>query len=381
MPRAIPRDPIYRRRRYSAEIIEQCVRWYITYRLSYRDLVAIEAERGVAVSHTTILRWVQRYVPEYERRWARFSRPPGQSWRMDETQVAVRGQPHWLYRAVDRNGKSVHSLLCVDRTIESAKAFFQAAVARPECRWPVTINLDGNAATYQSLRQLSREDPRWKAVTVRANRYLNNRVEQDHRAVKQRCASMLGLKGFGSAEVTFRGIELAHRIRKGQFHLPTAGQCPTPSLLKLWDFALRLPGDRELPAECGAPLTHQSSANGLRPRHRRARKAWPRRFPLKVPYGRGLYLLVTPSGGRGWRFRYRYHGKQTTLSLGPYPYVSVQTATMRHLAARQWLASGVDPAARKSELHRLSPVPKWARSAPTRPLGVRASHSPDAALP
>ena len=192
MPRASPRDPIYRRRRYSPEVIELWVRWYITYRLSYRDLVAMTAEQGTAVSHTTIMRWVQRYVPEYERRCARFSRSTGQSWRMDETEGVIGGQPHWLYRAVDRNGKSIHSLLCENRTIESAKAFFQSAVTRAEVLWPVTVNLDGNAATHQSLRQLGREDPRWKGVTVRANRDLNNLIEQDHRAIKQRCAPMLG---------------------------------------------------------------------------------------------------------------------------------------------------------------------------------------------
>ena len=98
----VARDPIYRGRRFSAETIELCVRWYITYRLSYRDLVAMMAERGIVVSHTTIMRWVLRYVPEYERRWARFARSPGSSWRMDETAVSVRGGRHYLYRAVDR---------------------------------------------------------------------------------------------------------------------------------------------------------------------------------------------------------------------------------------------------------------------------------------
>ena len=92
---------IVRRRRYSSEVIELCVRWYITYRLSYRDLVAMMAERRVAVSHTTILRWVLKYVPEYEHRWARFARPPARSWRMDETEVVLGALPHWLYRAVE----------------------------------------------------------------------------------------------------------------------------------------------------------------------------------------------------------------------------------------------------------------------------------------
>ena len=52
---------------FDAEVIELCVRWYISYRLSYRDLVEIMAERGIQVAHTTILRWVLRYVPEYEK--------------------------------------------------------------------------------------------------------------------------------------------------------------------------------------------------------------------------------------------------------------------------------------------------------------------------
>jgi DDE superfamily endonuclease len=116
MPQAVSRDAIYYRRRYSPELIEQCVRWYLTYRLSYRDLTALMAEREVSVSHTTIMRWVRHYVPEYERRWSRFSKPIHSSWRMDETSVSVGGRWNYLYRAVDRSGKSVHSLLREDRT-------------------------------------------------------------------------------------------------------------------------------------------------------------------------------------------------------------------------------------------------------------------------
>src|SRR5882757_7921989 len=98
MTKPIGRDTIYRCRRFSAETIELCVRWYITYRLSYRDLTAMMAERDVIVSHTTIMRWVLRYAPEYECRWARFSKPPGESWRMDETAVSVRGGRHLARR-------------------------------------------------------------------------------------------------------------------------------------------------------------------------------------------------------------------------------------------------------------------------------------------
>jgi transposase-like protein len=176
MPRATPRDPIYRRRRFSVDVIEVCVRWYITYRLSYRDLAAMMAERGVSVTHTTIMRWVLRYVPEYERRWARFARPVGSSWRMDETSVSIRGGPHYLYRAVDREGKSVDSLLCSERTTEAAQAFFRKAVATPGVGWPRTINLDGYTASHRAVRLLGQEDDRWQSVVVRDRRYLNNIV-------------------------------------------------------------------------------------------------------------------------------------------------------------------------------------------------------------
>jgi transposase-like protein len=84
MTKAVARDPIYRRRRFQSELIELCVRWYLTCRLSYRDLVEMMAVRGVTVSHSTILRWVQRYVPEFEKRWDRYARRVHSSWRMDE---------------------------------------------------------------------------------------------------------------------------------------------------------------------------------------------------------------------------------------------------------------------------------------------------------
>jgi transposase-like protein len=147
MPRAATRDLIYHRHRYAPEVIELCVRWYLTYRLSYRDFCAMMAERNVDVTHTTIMRWVHRFVPELERRWSRYSTLPNSSWRMDETSVSVRGRWHYLYRAVDRNGKSVHSLLCTGRTIDSAQAFFRQATQVAAPGWPRKINLDGNAGS------------------------------------------------------------------------------------------------------------------------------------------------------------------------------------------------------------------------------------------
>jgi transposase-like protein len=117
----------------------------------------------------------------------------------------------------------------------AAEEFFRQAVARQRS-WPSKINLDGNAATHKALLFLRRQDPRWRSVEVRTRRYLNNIVEQDHRAIKRRCASMLGLKSFRTASITFAGVELAHRIRKRQFSI--GGGTQKPSLKHLWEQAL-----------------------------------------------------------------------------------------------------------------------------------------------
>jgi transposase-like protein len=251
MTKAIARDPIYRRRRFQSAIIELCVRWYLTYRLSYRDLVEMMAERGVTVSHSTILRWVQRYVPEFEKRWARYARRVHSSWRMDETAVSVRGGAHYLYRAVDKHGKTVDSLLCADRSELAARAFLSKALKTHQPRWPRKVNLDGNAASHRALCLLRHENPRWRSVVVRSRRYLNNIVEQDHRAIKRRCAPMLALKSFRTASVTLAGVELAHRIRKRQFSFGRSGPRRFSSLMHLWARALERPDatpDRGKPA-------------------------------------------------------------------------------------------------------------------------------------
>jgi len=142
------------------------------------------------VSHTTIHRWVIRYVPEFEKRWNRFARPVNTSWRVDETYISIRGKWHFLYRAVDGHGKTVDFLLRPDRSIAAAQAFFRKALSRCLPRWPRNITLDGHKQSHLALRYLRREDPKWKYVQVRSSQYLNNLIEQDHRAIKRRCASM-----------------------------------------------------------------------------------------------------------------------------------------------------------------------------------------------
>src|SRR5689334_14126536 len=102
-------DGLFKGRHFDQEIIVLCVRWYLRYKLSFRDLVEMMAERGLSLAHTTIMRWIQCYVPEFEKRWNRFARPAGRSWRVDETYVKIRGRWTYLYRAVDKEGNTVDS--------------------------------------------------------------------------------------------------------------------------------------------------------------------------------------------------------------------------------------------------------------------------------
>ena len=216
------RPALFRGRHFGDEIIVLCVRWYLRYSLSYRDLKEIMAERNLSVDHTTIWRWVQRYAPEFEKRWRRFAWAVGRSWRVDETYVKIRGKWCYLYRAVDRTGRTVDFRLSATRNVAAAKAFFRKAI-KSQRRCPQTITLDGYAASHRAVRELKTDGLLPAETKLRSSKYLNNLIEQDHRGVKQRIAVMLGFKGFRNAAITIAGIELLHRIRKGQFRLGRLG--------------------------------------------------------------------------------------------------------------------------------------------------------------
>jgi transposase-like protein len=211
-------DELFKARHFEREVIVLCVRWYLRFKLSLRDLVEMMAERGLDLAHTTIMRWVQRFVPEFEKRWNRFARKAGRSRRVDETYVRVRGKWTYLYRAVDREGNTVDFRLSANRDVTAAKAFFRKAL-KTQGQPPVSITLDGCAASHRAVRELPQHNPCWKDTRLRSSKYLNNMIEQDHRGVKSRIKPVLGFKVFDRAAVTIAGVELLRRIRKGQFNL------------------------------------------------------------------------------------------------------------------------------------------------------------------
>jgi transposase-like protein len=121
-------EELFAGRHFDREVIISCERWYLRYKLSFRDLVEMMAELGLPIAHTTILRWVRRYAPEFIKRWNRFSRFTGRSWRVDETYIKVRGVWVYLYRAVDKTERTVDFRLSKKRDVGAAKAFFRKAI-------------------------------------------------------------------------------------------------------------------------------------------------------------------------------------------------------------------------------------------------------------
>jgi len=257
-------------RHFEAEIILLCVRWYLRYSLSYRDLEEMMAERGLAVDHTTIYRWVQRYAPELEQRSRPHLKATNDSWRVDETYIKIKGTWTYLYRAVDSEGNTLEFLLSPTRDAEAAKRFLIKALHSTACSAPgarpleeqveeptaladpitttsaprvITldtnmaspveeptaladpnpppsaprvINVDKNAAYPKAIADLKAAGILPASVELRQVKYLNNLIEQDHRFIKRVVKPGMGFFSVETAGRTLQGYEVMNMIRKGQ---------------------------------------------------------------------------------------------------------------------------------------------------------------------
>jgi putative transposase len=171
---------VVQRMHYPLEVMLVCVRWYAAYPLSFRNIEEMMAERGVFVDHSTH-RWSIKMLPVLAAMFRRRKRPVGRSWRMDETYVKLSGQWKYLYRAVDRDGDTVDFLLRAKRDHAAARAFFEHAIDLHGVPEKITIDKSGaNTAAIASIQADS-----GLPIAMRQSKYLNNLVEQDHRAVKR----------------------------------------------------------------------------------------------------------------------------------------------------------------------------------------------------
>lgn len=213
---------------FERDVILWAVRWYVAYPISYRQLEEMMAEHGVDVDHATLNRWVLKYIPLLEREFRTHKQPVGLSWRLDETYVRVKGSWKYLYRAVDKAGATVDFLLTAKRDRKAALRFLRKAM-----RWngtPEKITIDKSGANTAAIERHNAETG--AGIEIRQIKYLNNIVEQDHRAIKRLIRPMLGFKSFWSAVITLAGIELMHMIRKGQL-LPTGEMRPAQQFYSL----------------------------------------------------------------------------------------------------------------------------------------------------
>ena len=210
------RPTIFKWRQTEPDLILCAVRWYLRYSLSLRDVEELLTERGLAADHTTIWRWVQRYGAELEQRLRRHLKPTNKSWRVDETYVRVQGRWCYLYRAIDSSGATIDFLLSAVRDADTAKRLFRKALSDPAHPQPRVINTDRAPIYSAAIPDLKQEGTLSRRCRHRPVQYLNNILEQDHRAIKRRVNAKQGFREFRAAGRTLQGYEAMNMLRKGQ---------------------------------------------------------------------------------------------------------------------------------------------------------------------
>jgi IS6 family transposase len=193
------------------------VRWYLRYGLSYRDVEELLAERGIAVDHVTIYRWVQRFTPMLVDAARPCRHAIGNRWFVDETYVKVAGRWRYVYRAVDEYGQVIDVYVSARRDIAAARRFFGAALAAHG--EPDEVVTDLAAALETAIEDLVPD------VFHNTERYANNRVECDHGRLKARLRPMRGLKTDRTAQIVISGHALIQNLRRGHYELGMDARC------------------------------------------------------------------------------------------------------------------------------------------------------------
>lgn len=181
---------------FPTDIVLLVVLWRVRYKLSLRDLAEMFLERGFEFTHEAVREWEARFAPLLADQLRNKRKgQAGRSWHVDETYIRVGGKWNYLYRAIDREGNLVDSMLSEHRDMDAAQRFFRQALdvaGQP----PERVTTDGHDSYPRAIRETLGAE-----VTHRCNPYLNNRIEQDHRGIKQRYYPM---RGFGNVDAAAR---------------------------------------------------------------------------------------------------------------------------------------------------------------------------------
>jgi IS6 family transposase len=184
--------------------------------------------RGLTVDHVTVFRWVQRYTPEINKRLRSHLKMSGTSYRLDETYVKVGKEWKYLYRATDPTGQTIEFMLSAKRDVSAAKRFFKKLMRADHRRLPFTVGTDKHAPYPEAFAASVEEKVLPPDCKLRRVKYLNNVIEQGHRAIRRRWRAMQCFRSFHTAERTLEGVEALHMMGQGQVKrldgTDTAGQ-------------------------------------------------------------------------------------------------------------------------------------------------------------
>jgi transposase-like protein len=196
------------------------VLWRLRYKLGFRDVAELLLQRGFEVSYETIRVWEFRFAPLVSKNLRTKRRGvAGRSWYLDETYIKVGGRWRYLYRAIDREGNLLDSMLSEHRDKHAARRFLRRLIDSAGQK-PLRMTTDKHPAYTKAIRWIV-----GRKVPHRHNQYLNNRIKQNHRGIKQRYYPMLGFKQFESASGFCNAFdELRNYLRvqsAGSEHVPT----------------------------------------------------------------------------------------------------------------------------------------------------------------
>lgn len=217
-----PAEP-FKWKHFEGGIILWLVRWYGRYALSYNDLKEIAAERSLFVARSTICRWVHEYSPKLEKLVKPHLKKTCDSWKLDETYLKVKGKWQYLYRAIDKEGQTLDWMLSRHRNKKAAKRFFKKVISNSYVVCPRIINVDKSPTFPSALSELKKAGIMPNDTTLRAVKYLNNRMESDHKPIKSKSRYRQWYQSFGTASKTIAGMETMRLIQKGQLRYIAKG--------------------------------------------------------------------------------------------------------------------------------------------------------------